>query len=96
MMKTTKSKLGKKLIYFSLHVLITVYHEVKSEHKLSGIWRQELMQRPWKTTAYLLDYSGLLSLLSYKTQEYLGMALPTVGSIPAGTLMFTCLARMSH
>jgi hypothetical protein len=35
-----------------------------------GTWRQELMQRPWRDVTYCLASPGLLSLLSYKTQDY--------------------------
>ena len=31
---------------------------------------QELMQRPWKGAAYWLAHHGLLSLLSYRTQNH--------------------------
>ena len=33
-------------------------------------WRQGLMQRPWKGAAYWLAPHGLLSLLSYRTQDH--------------------------
>lgn len=36
----------------------------------AGIWRQELMQRREKTAFYGLAPRGLLSLLSYKTQNH--------------------------
>jgi hypothetical protein len=50
----------------------------------AGVWRQELMQRPWKGAAYWLASPGFLSLLSYRTQDYqqrnvpltMGWALP--------------------
>jgi hypothetical protein len=32
--------------------------------------KQELMQRPWRDVTYWLASSGLLSLLSYRTQDY--------------------------
>ena len=35
----------------------------------AGTWRQELMQKPWRGAAYWLAYHGLLSLLSYRTQD---------------------------
>jgi hypothetical protein len=36
----------------------------------AGTWRQELMQRPWRSTANWLPFHGLLNLLSYTTQDY--------------------------
>ena len=36
----------------------------------AGTWGQELMQRPWTGAAYLLAPHGLLSLLSYRTQDH--------------------------
>jgi hypothetical protein len=36
----------------------------------AGTWRQELMQRPWRGAVYWLASPGLLSLLSYRTQDY--------------------------
>jgi hypothetical protein len=35
-----------------------------------GTWRQELMQKSWRVTAYSIASAGLLSLLSYRTQDY--------------------------
>jgi hypothetical protein len=38
---------------------------------MSGLeLKQELMQRPWRDVLYWLDSPGLLSLLSYRTQDY--------------------------
>ena len=43
---------------------------MKGGQKLNraGSWRQVLMQRPWRYTAYWLACPGLLSLHSYRTQ----------------------------
>jgi hypothetical protein len=38
-----------------------------------GTWREELMQRPWKSAAYLLASHGLLRITSP------GVDLPTMG-----------------
>jgi hypothetical protein len=35
-----------------------------------GTWRQELMQRPWRGTAYRLAPHGLLTLICYRTQDH--------------------------
>ena len=50
-----KSKPGGQRL-FSLHFQIIVHHWKKSGQKLKaeGIWRQELMQRPWKGVTYWL------------------------------------------
>jgi hypothetical protein len=45
-----------------------------------GTWRQELTQRSWRDAAHWLAPRGLLSLLSYSTQEH----LPRVGSTHSG------------
>ena len=45
---------------------------------MAGTWRQALMQRPWRDAAYWLVLHGLLSLLSYRIQDYQPrVALPT-------------------
>jgi hypothetical protein len=36
----------------------------------TGAWRQELMQRPWNNAVYCLVPHGMLSLLSYRTQDH--------------------------
>ena len=36
----------------------------------AGTWRQELMQRPWRIAVYWVASHGLLSLLSYRTQDH--------------------------
>ena len=36
----------------------------------AGTWRQKLIQRPWRGAAYWIASPGLLSLLSYRTQDY--------------------------
>jgi hypothetical protein len=42
-----------------------------------GTCRQELMQRPWRDATYCLAPHGLLSLLSYRTQNYQPRVGPT-------------------
>jgi hypothetical protein len=46
----------------------------------AGAWRQEMMQRPQKFAAYWLAPHGLLSLLSYRTQNH----QPRVGTTHSG------------
>jgi hypothetical protein len=38
--------------------------------ELKQVRKQELMQRPWRDVHYWLASPGLLSLLSYRTQDH--------------------------
>jgi hypothetical protein len=38
--------------------------------ELKQVRKQELMQRPWRDVPYWLASPGLLSLFSYRTQDY--------------------------
>jgi len=49
-------------VYSAYTSNIAVHHK--------GSWRQELMQRPRRDAAYWLASPGLLSLLSYRTQDH--------------------------
>jgi hypothetical protein len=42
----------------------------KSGLELKQVRKQELIQRPWRDVPYWLASPGLLSLLSYRTQDY--------------------------
>jgi hypothetical protein len=44
----------------------------------AGIWRQELMQRPWRGAAYWLSSRDLVCFLIEPMTTSSGMALPTV------------------
>jgi hypothetical protein len=57
---------GQERVYFSLQFHTTDHHWGKSGQEL----RQELIQRPWRNTAYRLAPHGLLSLLSYTIQDH--------------------------
>ena len=78
MINLIKSNLEMGTVHFILQ--LTVYHEANQGRN----WRQELIQRPWRSAAYWLAPYGLLSLLSYTTQDHLlrdvttynGLALP--------------------
>jgi hypothetical protein len=67
----TKKQVGEERVYsvytFTL-LFITKGSQDRNSHR-AGTWRQELMQRPWRVllTGFLL---GLLSLLSYRTQDH--------------------------
>ena len=51
-----------------------------SEKNSSGTvtWMQELMQGPWRAPAYWLALIGLLSMLSYGTQDHQPRGAPTL------------------
>ena len=53
---------------FSLHFHIAVHHQRKSGLELKQV--RKLMQRPWRDVSFCLVSPGLLSLLSYRTQDY--------------------------
>ena len=55
---------------FSLHFHISVYHQRRSGLELKQVRKQELMQRPWRDVTYWLSSPVLLSLLSYRIQDY--------------------------
>jgi hypothetical protein len=42
----------------------------KSGLELKQVKKQELVQRPWRDVPYWLASPGLVSLLSYRTQDY--------------------------
>jgi hypothetical protein len=49
---------------------IAVDHQRMSGLELKQVRNQDLMQRPWRDVLYWLAPLGLLSLLSYRTQDY--------------------------
>jgi hypothetical protein len=63
----TKKQVGEERVY-SAHTSTLLFQDWNS-HGV-GAWRQELMQRPWRGAAYWLASPGLLSLLSYRTQDH--------------------------
>jgi hypothetical protein len=64
----TKKQGGKGL--FSLHFHIADDHQRKSGLELKQVRKQGLMQRPERDITYWLASPGLLSLLSFRTQDY--------------------------
>jgi hypothetical protein len=54
--------------YTSTWLFITKGSQDRNSNR-AGTWRQALMHRPWRSTAYWLASCGLLSLLSYGTQD---------------------------
>jgi hypothetical protein len=55
---------------FGLHFHVAVHHQNKSGPKLKQVRKQKLMQKLWRDVTYWLSSPGLLSLLSYRTQDY--------------------------
>jgi hypothetical protein len=58
------------LAFASTSLFITEGSQDRNSGRV-GTWRQELMQRTWWGVVYWFAPRGLLSLLSYKTQDYL-------------------------
>lgn len=53
----------------------------KSEQEVrAGVWRQAQKQGLWRNSAYRLAPQGLLSILSYTTQDYLSRGDTTHGN----------------
>lgn len=64
-----QKQFGEEGVYFSLHVLITLYHKEKSRKELKSVtWRQELRETMEEPCLLL---PGLFSLLFYIPQGYL-------------------------
>jgi hypothetical protein len=65
----TKKQLGRKG-FIPLTLPYCCSSPRKSGLELKQVRKQELMQRPWRDVLYWLASPGLLSLLSYRTQDY--------------------------
>jgi hypothetical protein len=65
----TKKQLGRKG-FIQLTFPHCCHHLRKSGLELKQVREQELMQRPWRDVPCWLASPGLLSLLSYRTQDY--------------------------
>jgi hypothetical protein len=68
----TKKQVGVERIYSaytSTLLFITQGSQDWNSHRV-GTWRQELMQKPWRNAPYWIASPGLLSWLSYRTQDY--------------------------
>jgi hypothetical protein len=65
----TKKQLGRKG-FIQLTFPYCCSSPRKSGLELKQVRKQELMQRPWRDVLYWLASPGLLSLLSYRTQDY--------------------------
>ena len=65
----TKKQVGEERVYSAYTSHIAVNHQRMSGLERKQVRKQELMQRPWNVP-YWLASPGLLSLLSYRTQDY--------------------------
>jgi hypothetical protein len=74
----TKKQVGEERGYSAYILHIAVHHQRKSGLELKQVRKQELMQRPWRDVLYWLASLGLLSLLSYRTQDYQPRDGPTL------------------
>jgi hypothetical protein len=78
----TKKHIGEErvnLAYTSVLLFITKGSQDRNTHGI-GTWRQKWMQKLWRNAAYWLVSPGLLSLLSYRTQDYQPRVVsPTTG-----------------
>jgi hypothetical protein len=75
----TKKQIGEERVY-SAYNSIVLFITKKSGLELKQVRKQELMQKPWREVPYWLASPDLLSLLSYRTQDY----QPRDGSIHKG------------
>jgi hypothetical protein len=66
----TKKQVGEERVYSAYTSHTAVHHQRKSGLEFKQVRKQELMQRPWRDVLYWLSSPGLLSLLSYTTQDY--------------------------
>jgi hypothetical protein len=73
--------------YTSTSLFITKGRQDRNSHR-AGTWRQELMQRPWRGAAYWVASPGLLSLLSYRTQDHQPRMAPPTRGLPLLTTNF--------
>jgi hypothetical protein len=66
----TKKQVGEERVYSAYIFHIAVHHQRKSGLELKQVRKQELKQKPWRDVPYWLASPGLLSLLSYRIQDY--------------------------
>jgi len=66
----TKKQVGEERVYSAYTFHTAVHHPRKSGLELKQVRKQELMQSPWRDVTYWLASPGLLSLLSYRTQDH--------------------------
>jgi hypothetical protein len=66
----TKKQLGEERVYSAYTSILLFITKGSQDWNLKQVRKQELTQRPWRDVAYWLAYPGLLSLLSYRTEDY--------------------------
>jgi hypothetical protein len=66
----TKKQVGEERVYSAYTSTLLFITKRKSGLELKQVRKQELTQRPWKDVTYWLASPGLLSLLSYRAQDY--------------------------
>ena len=66
----TKKQFGEERIYSDYTLLFITKGSQDRNSNRAGTWRQALMHRPWRSTAYWLPMVCSASLLSYRTQNY--------------------------
>jgi hypothetical protein len=66
----TKKQVGKERVYSAYTFHIAVDHQRMLGLELKQVRKQELVQRPWRDVTSWLASPGLLSLLSYRSQDY--------------------------
>ena len=77
----TKKQVGEERVHLAYtSILLLITKEVRTGTQAgqeAGSRKQELMLRPWRDALYWLASPGLLSLLSYRTQDYQSRDGPT-------------------
>jgi hypothetical protein len=66
----TKKQVGEERVYSVYTSTILFITKGGQDWNSSRSGSQELMQRPWRDVLYWLASSGLLSPLSYRTQDH--------------------------
>jgi hypothetical protein len=65
----TLKQVGKERVYSAYTFYIAVDHQRKSGLELKQARKQELIQSPWRDGTFWPASTGLLTLLSYRTQD---------------------------
>jgi hypothetical protein len=81
----TKKQVGEERVSLPFHTV--VHHQRKSRLEFKQVRKQKLMQGPWRDVPYWLASPGLLSLLSYRTQDYQPRDGPTHNGLGPPTLI---------
>jgi hypothetical protein len=66
----TKNQVGEERVYSAYTSTLLVITKGSQDWNSSQVRKQELMQRQWRDVIYWLASPGLLSLPSYRTQDY--------------------------